>query len=58
MTQTENRDCLVCGHGATEHGTAESTCVGVDGLCQCHGYDPDEHPAARLAAARDHRAVD
>lgn len=45
--------CLVCGHGEADHGTETTTCAGTDGLCQCHGYNPEEHPAQRLAARRD-----
>lgn len=52
MTETKNRDCLVCGHTETDHSSSTSTCGGTDGLCQCHGYNPDQHPAQRLAARR------
>lgn len=55
---TETRDCYVCGHGEREHTTVSGRCVGVEGKCQCHGYDPDQHPAQRLAAKRDNRAVE
>jgi hypothetical protein len=52
-TRSTAGTCLVCGHSADEHGTGTATCVGTDGLCQCHGYNPDEHPAQRLAAQRE-----
>ncbi|MHA3702883.1 hypothetical protein ACXR2U_11965 [Jatrophihabitans sp. YIM 134969] len=53
MTETTERACLVCGHSADDHGTDRATCVGTEGLCQCHAYNPDEHPAQRLAARRE-----
>lgn len=42
-------DCLVCGHGAADHEQDAQACVGNDGVCQCHAYNPDQHPAQRLS---------
>jgi hypothetical protein len=45
---SDERDCLVCGHARAEHESPDRTCSGVDGRCQCHGYNPDHHPADHL----------
>jgi hypothetical protein len=52
-TTTVGGMCLVCGHTGAEHGSAVRICGGVGGLCQCHAYNPDEHPVQRLAAKRE-----
>ena len=53
MTTSTSRDCLVCGHTEQEHDSVDAVCTGTDGLCQCHDYNPDQHPAERIAARRD-----
>ncbi len=46
---TMNGDCLVCSHSQADHQAVPGSCVGGEGRCQCHGYNPDTHPAQRLA---------
>ncbi len=53
MSVVNDRDCLVCDHTEADHQAVAGQCSGTDGLCQCHGYNPDEHPVQRLTAARE-----